>query len=63
MYAEHAMNTHGRAFTDPEVRLATGNFDHGDCIRCHTPRAVFETGNGHEPDAAAITTSSRATPA
>ena len=36
MYAEHAQNTHGRAFTDEEVRLATGRFDHGDCIRCGT---------------------------
>ncbi|GDY02759.1 hypothetical protein LBMAG49_20880 [Planctomycetota bacterium] len=49
IYAEHAMNTHGRAFTDPEVRLATGNFEHGDCIRCHTPRPVFETGIGQNP--------------
>src|SRR5882672_4462299 len=49
IYAEHAMNTHGRAFTDPEVRLATGDFQHGDCIRCHTPRPVFETGIGKNP--------------
>ncbi|MFY9342086.1 MAG: HEAT repeat domain-containing protein, partial [Planctomycetota bacterium] len=49
IYAEHAMNTHGRAFTDPEVRLATGDFEHGDCIRCHTPRPVFETGIGLNP--------------
>ncbi len=49
IYAEHAMNTHGRAFTDPEVRLATGNFDHNDCIRCHTPRPIFETGIGLNP--------------
>jgi hypothetical protein len=48
-YAEHAMNTHGRAFTDPEVRMATGNFETGDCIRCHTPRPIFETGNGMNP--------------
>ncbi len=48
-YAEHAQNTHGRAFTDPEVRLATGNFEHGDCIRCHTPRPIFETGIGQNP--------------
>jgi HEAT repeat protein len=49
IFAEHAMNTHGRAFTDPEVRLATGNFDHNDCIRCHTPRPIFETGIGLNP--------------
>lgn len=49
IYAEHAENTHGRAFTDAEVRLATGRFGHGDCIRCHTPRPVFETGIGLNP--------------
>ncbi|MGE3172578.1 MAG: HEAT repeat domain-containing protein [Planctomycetota bacterium] len=49
IYAEHQMNTHGRAFSDAEVRLATGNFDHGDCIRCHTPRPIFETGIGLNP--------------
>ena len=49
IYAEHAQNTHGRAFTDPEPRMATGRFSHGDCIRCHTPRPIFETGNGMNP--------------
>lgn len=49
IYAEHSQNTHGRAFTDEEVRLATGRFEHGDCIRCHTPRPVFETGIGMNP--------------
>lgn len=49
MYAEHNMNTHGRAFTDPEPRIATGRFAHSDCIRCHTPRPIFETGTGMNP--------------
>jgi len=49
IYAEHTQNTHGRAFTDPEPRLATGRFSHGDCIRCHTPRPIFETGTGLNP--------------
>jgi len=49
IYAEHAENTHGRAFTDPEPRLATGRFAQGDCIRCHTPRPIFETGIGQNP--------------
>lgn len=49
IYAEHEENTHGRAFTDEEVRLATGRFGHGDCIRCHTPRPIFETGIGMNP--------------
>ena len=49
IYAEHESSTHGRAFTDSEVRLATGHFDHGDCIICHTPRPIFETGIGMNP--------------
>jgi HEAT repeat protein len=49
IYAEHEENTHGRAFTDEEVRLATGRFSQGDCIICHTPRPTFETGIGMNP--------------
>src|SRR5262245_12310094 len=49
IYAEHEQNTHGRAFTDEEVRLATARFSHQDCIICHTPRPVFETGVGMNP--------------
>ncbi|MCY2960886.1 MAG: HEAT repeat domain-containing protein [Planctomycetota bacterium] len=48
-YAEHEQNTHGRAFTDEEVRLGTGRFSQADCIICHTPRPVFETGIGQNP--------------
>ena len=29
-YAEHEQSTHGRAFTDEEVRLATARFAHQD---------------------------------
>jgi HEAT repeat protein len=49
IYAEHEQSTHGRAFTDAEVRLATGRFAHADCIICHTPRPIFETGIGQNP--------------
>ncbi|MBJ21390.1 MAG: hypothetical protein CL933_18440 [Deltaproteobacteria bacterium] len=49
IYAEHESNTHGRAFTDEEVRLGTGRFSQGDCINCHTPRPIFETGIGQNP--------------
>ncbi|MFT5051447.1 MAG: HEAT repeat protein [Chlamydiales bacterium] len=49
IYAEHEQSTHGRAYTDPEVRLATSRFDLGDCIVCHTPRPIFETGVGLNP--------------
>jgi HEAT repeat protein len=48
-YAEHEQTTHGRAFTDEEVRLATARFSHQDCIICHTPRPIFETGVGMNP--------------
>ena len=48
-YAEHEQNTHGRAFTDEEVRLATARFSQADCIICHTPRPIFETGVGMNP--------------
>jgi hypothetical protein len=48
-YAEHEQSTHGRAFTDEEVRLATARFAHQDCIICHTPRPIFETGVGQNP--------------
>ncbi len=47
--AEHRLNTHGRAFTDEEVRLATARFSTPGCIPCHTPRPVFETGIGMNP--------------
>lgn len=47
--AEHRQNTHGRAFTDEEVRLATARFSIDGCIACHTPRPIFETGIGMNP--------------
>ncbi|MFK7743377.1 MAG: HEAT repeat domain-containing protein [Planctomycetota bacterium] len=49
IYAEHELNTHGRAYSDQEVRMATGNFRTSDCIRCHTPRPIFETGLTNNP--------------
>lgn len=49
IYAEHEQSTHGRAFSDEEVRLATARFSHQDCIICHTPRPIFETGLGMNP--------------
>mgnify|MGYP001462184280 CR=1 FL=1 len=49
IYAEHMVNTHGRAFIDPEARLATRDFRRENCVRCHTPRPMFETGLGMTP--------------
>jgi HEAT repeat protein/Tfp pilus assembly protein PilF len=49
IYAEHMQNTHGLAFVDEEARLATREFRRENCIRCHTPRPVAETGIGMVP--------------
>src|SRR6185369_544383 len=49
IYAEHMQNTHGLAFVDEEARLATRDFRRENCVRCHTPRPVFETGIGMVP--------------
>lgn len=49
IYDEHRQNTHGLAFHDEEARLATRGFRRDDCVRCHTPRPVFETGIGMTP--------------
>ncbi len=49
IYAEHRQNTHGAAFHDEEARLATREFRRENCVRCHTPRPVAETGLGRVP--------------
>jgi len=49
IWAEHAENTHGRAFVDPEARIATRNMARADCVRCHTPRPITQTGIGRTP--------------
>jgi len=49
IYAEHMENTHGLAFVDEEARLATRDFRRENCVRCHTPRPMFETGIGMTP--------------
>ena len=42
-------NTHGAAFVDEEARLATRDFRRENCVRCHTPRPLFESGPGMVP--------------
>ncbi|HEX5136299.1 MAG TPA: HEAT repeat domain-containing protein, partial [Planctomycetota bacterium] len=49
IYAEHMANTHGLAFVDEEARLATRDFKRENCVRCHTPRPIAETGLGMVP--------------
>src|SRR4029079_4995173 len=48
-YAENSQNTHGLAYFDMEPRAAPRGFRRDDCVRCHTPRPVFETGIGLTP--------------
>lgn len=35
---------HSRSWTDPDVRALSNDFANTDCIDCHAPRPVFETG-------------------
>ncbi|TAJ05053.1 MAG: hypothetical protein EPO68_16720 [Planctomycetota bacterium] len=44
--AEWAGSPHALAFTDPEVRRLSNDFANQDCLDCHAPLPVFETGIG-----------------
>ncbi len=48
VYAEWEDSWHARSWTDPDVRAPgqSNNFQNKDCIDCHAPRPVFETGVG-----------------
>lgn len=46
IYAEWEESFHGRAFTEPEVRKLSENFKNKDCIPCHAPVPMIETGLG-----------------
>lgn len=45
-YAEWSTSWHAQAWSDPEVRALSNDFANADCIDCHAPRPVFETGVG-----------------
>jgi hypothetical protein len=45
-YAEWQGSWHAQAWTDPDVRALSNDFANTDCIDCHAPRPVFETGVG-----------------
>ncbi len=45
-YAEWSTSWHAQAWSDPEVRALSNDFANTDCIDCHAPRPVFETGIG-----------------
>ncbi len=47
VFAEWQGSWHAQAWTDPEVRKLSDDFANADCIDCHAPRPVFETGIGN----------------
>ena len=46
IYAEWETSWHAQSWSDPEVRALSNDFSNADCIDCHAPRPVFETGIG-----------------
>lgn len=46
VFDEWQESWHSKAWTDPEVRALSNDFANTDCIDCHAPRPVFETGIG-----------------
>ncbi|MCE9594460.1 MAG: cytochrome c family protein [Planctomycetes bacterium] len=46
VFAEWQTSWHAQAWIDPEVRTLSNDFANTDCIDCHAPRPVFETGVG-----------------
>lgn len=45
-FAEWESSWHAQAWTDPDVRALSNDFANTDCIDCHAPLPVFETGLG-----------------
>jgi len=46
VFAEWESSWHARAWIDEDVRALSNDFANTDCIDCHAPRPVFETGVG-----------------
>ncbi|HTF89124.1 MAG TPA: multiheme c-type cytochrome [Planctomycetota bacterium] len=46
VFAEWQQSWHSRAWEDPDVQALSNDFANTDCIDCHAPRPVFETGVG-----------------
>lgn len=44
VFDEWETSWHARAWTDEEVRKLSNDFSNADCIDCHAPRPIFETG-------------------
>jgi len=46
VFAEWQNSWHARSWDDPDVLALSNDFANTDCIDCHAPRPVFETGIG-----------------
>lgn len=46
VFAEWQASWHSQAWSDPDVRALSNDFQNTDCIDCHAPVGVFETGIG-----------------
>jgi hypothetical protein len=49
VYAEWQQSFHAQAYVDPEVRGLSNDYSNEQCIDCHAPRPIFETGIGKPP--------------
>jgi hypothetical protein len=47
VFAEWKESWHAQAWTDAEVRKLSNDFATTDCIDCHAPQPIFETGIGN----------------
>ncbi len=46
VYEEWQASAHANSWVNPDVRDQSNNFSNTDCIDCHAPRPIFETGIG-----------------
>jgi hypothetical protein len=46
VYAEWESSSHANSWINPDVRALSNDFSNTDCIDCHAPRPIFETGIG-----------------
>lgn len=46
VFAEWENSWHAQAWVDPDVRALSNDFANTDCIDCHAPRPIFESGLG-----------------
>ena len=47
VFDEWSESWHAQAWTDEEVRKLSNDFSNSDCIDCHAPRPILETGLGN----------------